>query len=139
MTDTTHETTLKEQFQQGLERGELLVQSCHNCGKLNMYPRYACPFCQSTDLGWTVAKGTGTLKSFTVIRLVPPSGFEPDLPYALGVIRLDEDVQLSARLEPGPDGDWSEFACDVKVMFRPERSRDATRGPVAWFGLDGQE
>jgi len=35
MTSVTHEASLKEQFQSGLERGELLIQTCNNCGRPN--------------------------------------------------------------------------------------------------------
>jgi uncharacterized protein len=135
MTETTHQATLSEQFQAGLERGELLIQTCHNCGRPNMYPRHFCPFCQSDDLGWETAAGTGVLHSFTVVRAVPPRGFEPDLPYALGVVKLDEGVQLTTRLEPSDDGEWTHYACDARVSFSPEPSRRTTRGPVAWFRL----
>jgi uncharacterized protein len=139
MTEIAQEMTLKEQFQEGLERGELLLQSCHSCGRLNMYPRYACPFCQSRDLGWKPAHGTGVLYSFTIVRLVPPRGFEDDLPYALGVAKLDEGVQLSVRLEPTSEHDFTGYDCDVPVAFRPELSKSIGRGPVAWFGLRGPE
>ena len=133
MTDVTHEPTLAEQFQAGLERGELLLQHCNSCGKPNMYPRHHCPFCQSDDLGWVPARGEGTLHSYTVVRLVPPRGFE--VPYTLGVVKLDEGVQLAARLVPGSDGTWDEYACDSRVVFAAEPSRDGARGPVAWFTL----
>lgn len=120
-------------FREGLGRGELLIQKCGSCSKLNMYPRHACPYCQSSDLGWQPAAGTGTLMSVTVLRAGAPVGFEHDLPYALGIVRLDEDVQLLARLAPDEDGDWSSYHCDDKVSFRANHP-SANDRPCAAFG-----
>jgi uncharacterized protein len=126
---------LADAFNEGLAEGRLLIQSCNSCGKPNMYPRYRCPFCQSADLGWIEAAGSGILLSYAVVRAVPPRGFEDELPYALGAVRLEEGVQLLARLEPGGDGDWGEYACDAKVEFRAHPAEEMTKRPVSWFAL----
>ena len=112
-----------EQFREGLARGTLLLQHCNACGRLNMYPRYACPHCQSDDLGWQEASGKGRLMSYTILRGGAPEGFEGELPYALGVVRVEEGVQLLARLSPGTDGGWDGYACDRPVMFVPTPDR----------------
>ena len=120
------------EFREGLARGELPIQRCGACGKPNMYPRYACPHCQSEDLGWQKAAGGGTLMSFTVLRAGAPEGFESELPYALAVVKLDEGVQLLGRLVPDPDGEWSSYRCDSAVAFAPGKA-----GKYAWFGRAG--
>jgi uncharacterized OB-fold protein len=122
-----------EEFRSGLMRGELLLQKCESCGKLNMYPRYACPFCQSQLLGWKKASGRGTLHSFTVLRMGAPAGFEGDLPYALGVIKLEEGVQLLARLLPDEAGDWTGYRCDGPVEFVAKPAAQPVYRPCAWF------
>jgi uncharacterized protein len=129
----TKAATLPEEYNAGLEAGRLLIQTCGSCGKPNMYPRYRCPFCQSDDLGWLEAAGSGILMSYAVIRAVPPSGFEGDLPYAVGVVRLDEGVQLLGRLEPDADGDWDSYECDVPVRFAPRPAAEIAARPTAWF------
>lgn len=128
---------LVAEFREGLARGDLLVQKCNDCGKLNMYPRYACPFCQSLSLGWQRASGRGVLHSFTVLRIGAPEGFEKDLPYALGVIKLDEGVQLLARLVPDADGDWRSYQCDDPVRFAPVSAEQVEQRPCAWFTRAG--
>ena len=120
-------------FRAGLARGELLVQKCNSCGKLNMYPRYACPHCQSESLGWQKASGRGILHSYTVLRVGAPQGFEEDLPYALGVVKLDEGVQLLGRLVPDADGEWSSYSCDDTVEFAPVSPDLVEQRPCAWF------
>jgi uncharacterized OB-fold protein len=126
---------LVQEYRDALARGELLVQSCDACGALNMYPRYACPECQSEALGWTRASGRGLLHSYTVLRIGSPIGFEDEIPYALGVIKLEEGVQLLARLCPDADGEWSRYACDAEVEFTPADAQAVARRPVAWFAL----
>ncbi len=119
-------------FRDGLAAGDLLVQKCNACNQLNMYPRYACPHCQSDDLGWQKAVGKGTLMSVTTLRAGGPEGFEHEIPYALGIIRLDEGVQLLARLVPDADGEWSSYICDQSVRFIP-----TTDKMYAFFGHAG--
>jgi uncharacterized OB-fold protein len=124
---------IRDEFRAGLARGDLLIQKCNDCGKLNMYPRHACPFCQSLSLGWHKSTGRGVLHSFTVLRAGAPEGFEGDLPYALGVIKLDDGVQLLGRLLPDADGDWQTYGCDARVQFRPATPESVARRPCAWF------
>lgn len=104
-------------FRSGLAAGDLLIQNCLACGKSNMWPRYACPHCQSDRLGWIKSSGMGVLHSFCVLRQGAPDGFEDDLPYAIGVVKLAEGVQLLARLQPDGSDDWSAYQCDDLVEF----------------------
>lgn len=123
-----------QHFQDGLAAGRLNIQVCNACGKRMLYPRYRCIACHSDDLGWTEASGKGTLHSFTVVRAIPPAGFEDELPYGLGIVKLEEGVQLMGRLIPdGSSGDWSGYACDVLVRFCAAPSDDVKKRPVAWF------
>lgn len=128
---------LADEFNAGLREGRLTIQQCESCGKPNMYPRYRCPFCQSAELGFVPAEGSGVLLSFSIVRAVPPIGFEQDLPYALGIVRLDEGVQLLARLEPtGDAGDFDGYACDARVRFSPHSAEEMQERPVCWFALE---
>jgi uncharacterized OB-fold protein len=124
---------IRDEFRAGLARGELLLQKCTDCSKLNMYPRHACPHCQSLSLGWQRSSGHGVLHSFTVLRVGAPEGFEKELPYALGVVKLDEGVQLLGRLVADADGDWRGYQCDNRVEFRPASPTAVGYRPCAWF------
>lgn len=120
-------------FRDALARGELIVQKCGNCSRLNMYPRYACPYCQSQDLGWQKVSGRGQLHSYTVLRIGAPQGFEDDLPYALGVVKLEEGVQLLVRLAPDDKGGWQDYKCDDRVEFVVRPATEIERRPCATF------
>ncbi|GAA3523024.1 hypothetical protein GCM10022222_01190 [Amycolatopsis ultiminotia] len=129
--------TLTGDYRTGLGRGELVVQKCTECARLNMYPRYACPFCQSEELGWQKVSGKGVLLSFTVSRIGAPLGFGDELPYALAVVKLEEGVQLLGRLEADADGDWHGYSCDDPVEFVPEGATGDEARPIAWFRRRG--
>jgi uncharacterized OB-fold protein len=125
--------TIVTEFREGLAQGKLLIQQCNDCGKPNMWPRYACPHCQSENLGWLQSKGEGVLHSFCVLRQGAPEGFEGDLPYAIGVVKLDEGVQLLVRLEANRPDDWSDYLCDDRVSFVAVDAAEAERRPCARF------
>lgn len=72
------------------------------------------------------------LYSLTVQYLGAPSAFDDQLPYALGVVRLPEGVQLLARLVPDEDGTWDGYRADDAVEFVPTAPAEGQR-PCAWF------
>lgn len=120
-------------YYDALRLGKLLVQQCISCRRSIMYPKHRCPFCQSDELGWQEASGQGTLHSIAIQRVGAPSGFEADLPYALGVVVLEEGVRLLARMQPDADGSWSSYSCDGPVRFRAQPGTSEVRGPAVWF------
>jgi uncharacterized OB-fold protein len=121
---------LTDEYYAALGRGELVIQRCRDCSTNIMYPKYACPSCSGSELDWVLSGGTGTLHSYTVQRVGAPSGFEAELPYAVGVVKLDDGVQLLGRLHPDPDGGWDAYRCDDRVEFHAAPDRDR---PIAWF------
>ena len=54
-----------------VDRGELLIQKCSECGALRHPPRPMCPSCQSTAWSGIPSKGRGTVYSYVVMR--PPA------------------------------------------------------------------
>jgi uncharacterized OB-fold protein len=106
-----------------------------------MYPRWRCPFCFSASLSFRESPGRGVLYSKTVQYHTAPSAFADQMPYALGIVKLDEGVQLLGRLVPGEDGGWSAYRLDRPVEFcpvapQPPTDRGPTAGrPCAWFWL----
>ena len=126
---------LAQEYYAGLERGELLIQHCAQCGRENMYPRVRCPYCYSDALEWKPSSGRGRLYRFTVQRAGAPTGFEDELPYALGVVRLDEDVQVLGRLSPNGGDSWDDYAVDATVELCEPKVRKQGRPPAPWFRL----
>lgn len=126
-------TDLTVDYYEALSRGQLVVQECGDCGALIMYPRYRCTECFSSNLGWKQVEGSGILLSFTILRMGAPSGYEEDLPYAVGIVKLDDGPQLLGRLWPAEDGTWDHYVCDGRVRFRSATGVEIARRPAPWF------
>jgi len=83
-------------FWDGCNAGELRIQHCKSCDKLQHPPAPVCSHCQSFELDYHVSKGNGELYSFVVMHYpeVPPF----DYPNPIGLIQLDEGVRLPAGI-----------------------------------------
>ena len=78
-----------------IDRGELTVALCGECGLRFLYPRGNCPRCGARSTKLVPASGEGVLASF-VVNHRGPEGFDP--PYVLGIVRLDEGPLLTANV-----------------------------------------
>lgn len=87
-------------FYDGMEKQQLLVQRCNQCGKLRSPPSPMCAECNS--LSWTSISmsGRGTIFSYMVHHHPPLPGFE--LPHAVGLIDLEEGIRFMAGLDGIP-------------------------------------
>ena len=106
--------TLGHFFEQA-RGGRLTAIRCRPCGELCIPPKEYCPACQQRDWEPVPLRGTGTIVSYTVIR-VPPRGRPVDAPYAVAVVRLDEGVSLLGRLVEMP---VDAVKTGLPVRFRP--------------------
>ena len=70
-------------------RGELVVQSCAECGVVRSFPRLLCPDCGSFEFVWLRTQGTGTLYSWSILRRSFHPGFT-DLPLIVAIVELDD-------------------------------------------------
>ncbi|MEZ4648267.1 MAG: Zn-ribbon domain-containing OB-fold protein [Candidatus Eisenbacteria bacterium] len=92
------------------------ASKCTSCGKVFFPPRLVCSECQGLEFAQTVLAKTGTVETFTVIR-VAPSGFGDEAPYAVGIIKLDDGVKITAQIvdcEP----EELEVGTPVRLEFR---------------------
>ena len=82
--------------------GRLTMPRCRDCGAFTWPPRPGCAECASVGLEWTQLSGRGTVYSFTVIRQIVggPSAraFEPDIPYVVAWIDLEEGPRLVSNV-----------------------------------------
>ena len=82
---------------EGLERGELLIQRCADCGVLRHPPQPVCAACGSFAIDTVVASGLGTLHSFVVAHHPKMPGF--DYPLVVGTVELAEGTRLIAEVQ----------------------------------------
>lgn len=73
----------------------------------------------------------GTVLSWTIIR-VPPDGFSEQAPYALALIRLEDDEHIMAQLV---DIDFSEIHKNMKVQTCIRRGIEITADGVIPYGI----
>lgn len=76
---------------------ELWIQRCNQCNKPYFYPRFFCPTCLSKDVEWFKASGKGKLHTY-MINHRPSPAFEPEAPYAIAVVELDEGVKMMTNI-----------------------------------------
>jgi uncharacterized OB-fold protein len=114
-------------FYEGLEQGELLMQSCTDCSSIRNPPTTMCPKCGSFAWAPVRMSGQGTVYSYTVHHYPPLEGFA--LPHPVGVVQLEEGVRVVAGLDGLEIADL-EIDKPVKVEFMQRNGQASFR-----FGL----
>lgn len=92
-------------YWQSAADGQLVVQRCTDCGRYQFYPRALCTACAG-ETEWVAAAGRGTLHTFTVIRQNRSEAFADLLPYAVGIVELEEGVRMMSNI----------IDCDVEQL-----------------------
>jgi uncharacterized OB-fold protein len=97
-------------FWAGAARGELLVQTCADCGERRIPPRPMCPACQSIRHEWAKVSGRGAIWSFAVPHPPLLPAYASLAPYNVITVALAEDPRLRmvGNLVTGPDGPINE-------------------------------
>ena len=99
--------------------GQLAMCRCQECGLWLMPPLERCRKCAGPTAFEPVA-GTGRLYSFIVQHHPAISGYTDNLPYAVGLVELDEQEGL--RLPTRIVGiNVADIACDMRMRVRFEQ------------------
>jgi len=119
-------------FWEALQRHELYIQKCRDCGDLRYHPRALCTNCLSSRTEWLRTKGTGKVYTFTVTNQNQAPGFRESLPYVMAWVELDEGVKLltnivdcapqEVRIDMPVEAVFEDVTPEVTlVKFRPAR------------------
>jgi len=98
------------------QRYRMEAEKCKKCGKIYFPPRVICAECKSREFELLKLKDEGKLLTYTVIR-VAPSQFVNQVPYAMGIVKLDDGVNLLAQIvdcEP----EQLQIGMKLKLEFR---------------------
>jgi uncharacterized OB-fold protein len=87
-----------EEFYAAARSGELRLQRCAACARFRHYPRPVCPACLSREFTWERATGRGTVYTWTIARGPTLPAFEPELPYNVVDVLLDEGVHFVSQV-----------------------------------------
>ena len=105
---------LRHFFEQARE-GRLTGIRCGRCGEVAMPPREFCASCHERAWEPVELSGSGTISSFTIIR-VAPARHAADAPYAVAVVALKEGVGVMGRIIDTP---LEQLRIGLPVRFRP--------------------
>jgi len=83
---------------EALQRHELYIQKCRNCGDKRYYPRALCTSCMSSSIEWVKCSGRGKVYTFTATYQNQAPGFRESLPYIMAYVELDEGVKMLTNL-----------------------------------------
>ena len=104
------------EFWEGCRRHELRIQRCRRCGETRFYPRPACPSCASLETEWIRCSGRGRVYSWTVVHPPTLAAFAALVPYAVGLVELDEKVLMVGQIR-GVSPDEIRAGMRVAVEF----------------------
>jgi uncharacterized OB-fold protein len=79
----------------------LLGARCVECDRASFPRETRCPHCRSTDLKPLPLSTTGTVFSYTIVR-VPVPGYTGPVPYGLGVVELPDGIRVNSTLVAEP-------------------------------------
>lgn len=98
------------------KKHELWIQHCKDCERFYFYPRSFCPHCLSYNVEWTRATGKGKIYSFTVAHRPASPEFQPDIPYNITLVELEEGVRLMSNIVECDNEDL-QIDLPVEVVF----------------------
>jgi uncharacterized OB-fold protein len=101
-------------FFEGVDRGELLIHSCTNCGRDQHPPLPMCPSCGGLDWTERPVAGEGTVYTFTVTNHPPFPGFES--PFVVALVELSCGARLVTNLIDVDPADVS-VGMPVEVVY----------------------
>jgi uncharacterized OB-fold protein len=119
-------TSEAKPFWDAAAQNKLVMQHCNDCGAWVWTPRPLCNECGSAGVQWTPMSGKGEIYSFTVIRQVvgraASKAFEPDIPYVVAWVDLDEGPRMITNVVGCPVEDIK-LGMKVSVLFE-QASKD---------------
>lgn len=93
-------------YWEGAREGRLVLQACLGCGSRRHPPGPICPRCGDTRTEWAEVDRRGSLIAHVVFRKAYGPELADDIPYAVGLIRLDVGPILLTRLLGREPGAW---------------------------------
>ncbi len=103
---------------------------CKKCGEIHFPGRLICPHCKGREFETVNLSGKGELSTYTVIR-VAPSGFGDLTPYAVGIVRLDEGVNVMGMIT---DCDPEELNTGDRLVTQFRRINEEGKTGMIMYG-----
>jgi uncharacterized OB-fold protein len=110
-------------FWEAAFKGELRMQRCGDCGHVRFPPSLLCARCLSERAEWVKLSGRGTVFSWIIVHQSQHPAFNPDVPYNVSIIELEEGPRLHTNIVGCPN-DRIYIGMPVEVAF--EKINDDT-------------
>ncbi len=110
---------LTEPFFAAGAEGRLLLATCDGCGEMRLPTSPACPSCLGEGYEWNEVSGRGTVYTFAIMHQRYHAAWEPDLPYNIAVVELDEGPRMPANII-GIENDEIAVGMPVEVVWERE-------------------
>ena len=110
---------LDQAFYAAANEERLVIQHCAGCDRYQYPPQPACYQCDSPDqLAWRQVDGRGTVYSYSVVYDTPVASLQPDQPFNVAVIDLDEcpGINMMSHL-PGTAPGQVPIGAPVRLIF----------------------
>jgi uncharacterized OB-fold protein len=101
---------------EGAKQHKLMLMRCGDCGTWRYPSRFHCPNCWSENTEWKQASGKGSVYTYAAMHQLYHPGFEPDLPYVVAVIELEEGPRIPSNIV-GINKDDVRVGMPVEVTF----------------------
>lgn len=98
------------------QRYRLEAAKCTKCGKQFFPPRLICAGCGAKEFDKTKMSDTGTILSYTTIR-VAPDDFAEQVPYSIAIVESDNGIRVTTQVVDCKPEDL-EIGKKVKFVFR---------------------
>ncbi|MDH5402510.1 MAG: OB-fold domain-containing protein [Candidatus Heimdallarchaeota archaeon] len=100
-------TRVVKAYEDAINQNRIVGSQCTSCQDISVPPRPLCKNCGSSEIEITTIEGAGTLLTWTVIHIAPPSHLER-VPYILGIVELKNNQKLTGivELEEGINPDF---------------------------------
>lgn len=99
------------------QRYRLEAAQCDDCSKVLYPPRLACPACGGSAFSTVVLPRSGTILTFTIVR-VPPAGFTEQSPLPIALVELENGIRIMAQVGDVEDPDELRVGMPVRLEFR---------------------
>ncbi|AWR97724.2 DNA-binding protein [Acidianus sulfidivorans JP7] len=109
----------------------LIAGKCNKCGNIIFPYQDFCNKCKSYNISKIKLSGKGTLISWTVTYQNRP-GFEKTMPIYVGLIKLDEGIEIIAPLT---DVDESELKENARVEATLRKLRADSNNGLIEYGI----
>lgn len=106
---------------------KLLLQRCVTTGKFQFFPRALSIHELGGDVEWVESPGNGVVYSFSVMHRPANPMMKDKVPYAVGLIELDEGVRMMSNII---NIDVSDIKVGMKVKLAWEALSDGRHLPL---------